>query len=142
MSTEYGIGTTEYMRSQGGYGVTYECGQHHDVEAPSRARYALMQTLKLLGLIAGEPEAPPATVELMKLVGVVDRLDERDTLAKDYESFDPLRKGEVIGTRADGTEVLAEQDGFIVFPNPGAEVFAEWFYLAVESDRELQVESP
>ena len=26
----YGVGTTEYMRSQGGYGVTLECGQHDD----------------------------------------------------------------------------------------------------------------
>ena len=138
LSTDFGIGTTEYMRGQGGYGVTYECGQHDDEQAPARARYAIMQTLKLLGLIAGEPEAPPATVELMKLVGVVDRLSLGDTLVKEYKSFDPLQQGEVIGTRADGTEVRAERDGFIVFPNPGAEVFAEWFYFAVESDRVLK----
>ena len=140
LSTDFGIGTTEYMRNQGGYGVTYECGQHDEEHAPARAHYAIMQTLKLLGLAAGEPEAPPATVELMKLVGVVDRLSEHDTLTKAFESFDPVRKGEIIGTRVDGTEVLAEQDGFIVFPNPDADVFAEWFYFAVESDRDLRVE--
>ncbi|MEO1228234.1 MAG: succinylglutamate desuccinylase/aspartoacylase family protein [Myxococcota bacterium] len=137
LSVDYGVGTTEYMRTVGGYGITYECGQHDEAEAPSRALYAIMQTLKLLGLVDGDPEPPPASAELMKLVGVVDRLDVGDVLARDYRSFDPLRKGDVIGTRADGTKVLAEQDGFIVFPNPDAEVFAEWFYFAVESDREL-----
>lgn len=137
LSTDFGIGTTEYMRSQGGYAVTYECGQHDEAQAPSRGRYAITQTLKLLGMVADEPEAPPASVELMKLVGVVDRLHAADRLAQDFKSFDPVRKDEVVGIRADGTEVSAERDGFIVFPNPGAEPFAEWFYFAVESDREL-----
>ena len=139
LSTDFGIGTTEYMRSLGNYGVTYECGQHEEAQAPMRARHAIMQTLKLLRLIPGEPEAPPATIKLMKLVGVVDRLSDGDRLIRDFKSFDPLRQGEVIGTRADGTEVAAERDGYIVFPNPDADVFAEWFYFAVESDRELRL---
>jgi len=142
LSTEFGVGTTEYMRSQGGYAVTYECGQHDEAEAPDRARYAILQTLKLLGLMPGMPEPPPSTIELMKLVDVVDRLHEGDTLAREFQSFDPLREGDIIGTRADGTEVRAERDGFIVFPNPGAEVFAEWFYFAVESDRQLLLQDP
>ncbi|MEM1025739.1 MAG: succinylglutamate desuccinylase/aspartoacylase family protein [Myxococcota bacterium] len=142
LSTDFGIGTTEYMRSQGGYAVTYECGQHDEPEAPVRARYAILQTLKLLGLMKGEPDAPPKRVELMKLVGVVDRLHEGDELTKEYRSFDRLQEGDVIGKRADGSQVLAERDGFIVFPNPGADVFAEWFYFAVESDRTLLRHGP
>lgn len=138
LSTDFGIGTTEYMRTQGGYGITYECGQHEDQQAPLRARYAILQTLKLLGLISGEPEAPPERIDLKSLVGVVDRLDEKDTLSKDFHNFDPVAKDEVIGTRADGSKVLAKQDGFIVFPNPDAEVFAEWFYFAVQSDRAMR----
>lgn len=137
LSSDYGVGTTEYMRAQGGYGVTYECGQHEEAAAPERARFAIMQTLKLLGLIDGEPEPPPATHEFMKLVGVVDRLDEGDTFVRPFESFDAVAQGETIGTRADGKQVRAERDGFIVFPNPTADVFAEWFYFAVASDREL-----
>ena len=137
LSTDYGIGTTEYMRSQGGYAVTYECGYHDEAEAPKRGRYAIQQTLKLLGLIDGLPDAPPKDVELLKLVDVVDRFDEGDELVQSFQSFDPLQKGDKIGTRADGTEVFAERDGFIVFPNPTAEPYAEWYYFAVESDREL-----
>lgn len=138
LNTDHGIGTTEYMRTQGGYGITYECGQHDEAEAPQRGRYAIDQTLKLLGLIEGVPDAPPKNIELLKLVDVVDRLDKNDTLAQDFNNFDRLKKGEKIGTRGDGTEVLAERDGFIAFPNPRANLYAEWYYFAVESDRSLK----
>ena len=37
----YGVGTTEYMRSQGGYGITLECGQHEDPAAPATGNCAL-----------------------------------------------------------------------------------------------------
>ena len=51
----YGVGTTEYMRSQGangkgGYGITLECGQHDDPDAPEVAYVAIRQTRTLLGL--------------------------------------------------------------------------------------------
>ncbi len=139
LSTDYGVGTTEYMRSVGGYGVTYECGQHHDPEASKRARYAIDQTLKLLGIIEGVPIPPPKDVELLKLVDVVDRLDNGDTLVRNFNSFDRLKKGEKIGIRGNGAEVFAESDGFIVFPNPGASIYAEWYYFAVESDRSMWI---
>ena len=139
LSADFGVGTTEYMRSHGGYGVTYECGQHDEAEAPQRARYAIDQTLKLLGLIEGVPVPPPKNVQLLTLVDVVDRLDKNDVLARDFNSFDRLQKGEKIGTRGDGTEVFAQTDGFIVFPNPAATVYAEWYYYAVESERDMSL---
>ena len=137
LSADFGVGTTEYMRSQGGYGITYECGQHADVEAPKRAKFAIDQTLKLLGLTEGVPVPPPKNIEVLKLVDVVDRLDTGDTLARDFNSFDRLHRGEKIGTRGSGIEVFAESDGRIVFPNPEAGVYAEWYYYAVESDRDM-----
>jgi hypothetical protein len=33
----YGVGTTEYMRSAGGYALTLECGHHADPAAPDVA---------------------------------------------------------------------------------------------------------
>lgn len=139
LSTDFGVGTTEYIRTKGGYGVTYECGYHEEAEAPARGLYAIMQSLKLLGMIEGRPDAPPEDVQILKLVDVVDRLDEADTLVRAFNSFDPMKRGDKIGTRADGTEVLADRDGYIVFPNPHADVYAEWYYYAVESDRRLDV---
>jgi uncharacterized protein len=129
----YGIGTTEYMRSRGGYGVTLECGQHDDPAGPEVAYRAIRQAIALLGL-ADLPLTPPAApLERLRLVTVVDREHEDDRFAKTWTSFDALKAGDLIATRADGTPVRAEQDGHIVFPDPNAKPGHEWFYLAART---------
>ena len=133
----YGVGTTEYMRSRGGYGVTLECGQHDDPAAPDVAYHAIRQTLALLGLV-DIPLAPPTRpFECLALAEVVDRHAEGDTFAKAWTSFDPLAEGELIAVRADGTEVRAPRAGYIVFPDVSALPGHEWFYLAQASARPL-----
>jgi len=57
-SSIYGVGTTEYMRAHGGYGVTLECGQHDDPLAPEVAYKAILNCLAHLALI--DAPAPPA----------------------------------------------------------------------------------
>ena len=49
----YGVGTTEYMREQGGYALTLECGQHADPHAQDVGYQAIINTLVYLGLIDG-----------------------------------------------------------------------------------------
>ena len=133
----YGVGTTEYMRAVGGYGITLECGQHEDPAAPDVARHAIRQTLALLG-IAELPLAPPAQpFESLTLAEVVDRHAEGDRFAKTWTSFDTLAEGELIAWRADGSEVRAPRAGYIVFPDIGALPGHEWFYLAQASTRAL-----
>lgn len=133
----YGVGTTEYMRSQGGCGITLECGQHDDPEAPAVAAHAIRQTLALLGL-AEWPLAPPAQPnECLTLAEVVDRHAEGDRFVKTWTSFDALAEGELIALRGDGSEVRAPRDGHIVFPDHGALPGHEWFYLAQASTRPL-----
>jgi uncharacterized protein len=126
----YGVGTTEYMRSRGGYGVTLECGQHDDPQAIGVARHAILQTLVLLGLTDLPLVAEPPGREILRLVDVTDRDHAGDTFDREWRSFDPVKHGEVIGMRQDGDAVTAPSDGFIVFPNPRAEVGQEWFYFA------------
>ncbi len=126
----YGIGTTEYMRSVGGYGVTVECGQHDDAAAVDVARRCILNTLAFLGLTDGAAPKPVDRIEHLRLVDVVDRHDEGDLFMHHWDSFDALRAGESIGTRADGTPVTAPHDGLILFPNPDAAAGREWFYLA------------
>ena len=125
----YGVGTTEWMRSQGGYGVTLECGQHDDPAAPNVAHRAIRQTLALLGLAEGiELQPPQRPFECLRLVVVIDRFDAADRLAKAWTSFDALAEGELIALRADGIEVCAPRDGFILFLDVGAWPGHEWFY--------------
>lgn len=131
----YGVGTTEYMRAQGGIALTLECGQHDDPAAPAVAYRALHNTLAHLGLTAAEDPAPATATETLRLYRVIDRAHSDDTFARSWSSFDRVHAGEMIGTRHDGTPVTADRDGCIVFPNPGALPGQEWFYLANPSLR-------
>jgi predicted deacylase len=133
----YGVGTTEYMRSQGGFAITLECGQHVDPQAPEVGYRAIRNTLAHFRLLDEPDPAPRTDIQLLQLNEVVDRLDEGDRFARPWASYDPLRQGELIGTRADGTPIKSTADGFIVFPNPGAATGGEWFYIATDSPRVL-----
>jgi predicted deacylase len=133
----YGIGTTEYMRSVGGYAVTLECGQHEDPAGPAVARYAIRQALALLG-IADLPPAPPhGPFECLTLAAVIDRHAPGDRFVRPWASFEPLAEGDLIALRADGAEVRAAEAGYIVFPDHAALPGHEWFYLARPSRRPL-----
>ncbi len=133
----YGIGTTEYMRSQGGYGVTLECGQHADPAAPEVGYRAIRQAMALLGL-ADTPLAPPAAeFERLRLTEVVDRQHAADRFVRPWRSFDAVHAGEHVGERHDGAPVMARVDGHIVFPDSNALPGHEWFYFAQASERPL-----
>jgi hypothetical protein len=128
----YGMGTTEYMRSTGGYALTLECGQHADPQAPEVAYRAIMNTLAFHGLIDAPSPEPIAMedMEALSMVAVYDKQHAGDSFSRQWSSFDPVTQGQQIGTRADGTPVLAEFDGRILFPDAAANANSEWYYLA------------
>lgn len=131
----FGIGTTEYMRRVGGYGVTLECGQHDDPDAAKVAYRAIRNTLAFLAISGEQPPQASRQPLHMRIHAVVDKTHGGDTFARPWSSFDPLTRGDRIGIRHDGSLVLAPYDGFIVFPNPGAAAGEEWFYLAKRGTR-------
>jgi len=133
----YGVGTTEYMRQQGGCAITLECGQHADPAAPEVAYRAIRQAIALLGL-ADAPLAPPATeFERLRLTEVVDRQHAGDRFVRPWRSFDAVHAGEHVGERHDGAPVMATADGHVVFPDSSALPGHEWFYFAQASERAL-----
>ena len=127
----YGMGTTEYMRSTGGYALTLECGQHADPAAPDVAYRAIMNTLAFLKVIDAPEPAPVAAdqMEALSMVVVHDKMDKGDSFVRTWSSFDPVTKGQQIGVRADGTPVRSELDGRILFPDVNAGANQEWYYL-------------
>ena len=131
----YGIGTTEYMRSVGGWGMTLECGFHDDPLAEHVAYRAIRNALAHLGLTDEEEPEPVATMECLELCEVVDRQDAGDRFVRPWASFDPVMQGQVIAERANGETLASAFDGSIVFPNPDAALGSEWFYLARQSSR-------
>jgi succinylglutamate desuccinylase len=127
----YGVGTTEYMRSTGGYALTLECGQHEDPAAPEVAYRAIVNTLAFLKLVeAPEPAPVPfEQMEALQMVVVHDKIDAGDHFTRQWASFDPVAEGEQIGVRADGTPVVAEFSGRILFPDTNAGPNQEWYYM-------------
>ena len=135
LDPRYGVGTTEYMRSQGGWALTLECGQHTDPQAPEVAYRAIRHTLAHLGLTDDAPPPVVAPIEALSIVEVVDKAHADDRFSRAWTSFDRVDAGESIGTRHDGTPVVAEHAGWILFPNHKAAARQEWFYLARANPR-------
>jgi uncharacterized protein len=132
---KYGVGTTEYMRSCGGYAMTLECGQHDDPQSPEVAYRAIRNALVHLGITSGPAPAAVEKYESLKIHDVIDRMHPEDRFAREWSSFDRLTKGELIGTRHDGTEVRAPGDGWILFPDAKSQPGHEWFYMAQAQER-------
>ena len=140
--SRYGIGTTEYMRSVGGYAITLECGQHDDPSSPEVAYRAIRNTLAFLEMTPS-PALPHSETgargggskafEGLRIREVIDRNHDADRFAREWSSFDRLSKGDVIGIRHDGNEVRAPHDGWILFPDAKAQPGHEWFYLAEDN---------
>jgi len=134
-SLDYGVGTTEAMRRYGGIAITLECGQHEDEQAPQVAYDAVRLTLAHLGMVADAAPSPTNEPEVIRLYQVVDRLHPDDRFSRNWRSFERIKRGEVLAYRHDCSELTADKDGWIVFPNPTAQVDQEWFYLAEVSER-------
>lgn len=135
LDPRYGVGTTEYMRSQGGWALTLECGQHEDPQSPLVGYRAIRHTLAHLGLTDEPAPAPVSPIEALSIREVVDKVDAEDRFSRDWTSFDRVDAGDVIGTRANGEVVRANEAGWILFPNARAAARQEWFYLAHASAR-------
>ena len=135
LDPKYGVGTTEYMRSTGGIALTLECGQHEDPHGREVAYRAIRNTLAYYGL-TGDAMPPLATAaEGLRIAQVIDKFDAADTFSRAWQSFDLLKAGDVIGTRANGEALTAPKDGRILFPNALAEANHEWFYLTEATSR-------
>ena len=115
--------------------LTLECGQHEDPNGPEVAYRAIRNTLALFGLTDDAKPPLAASAEGLHIAQVVDKFDKADTFYRAWQSFDPLKAGDVIGTRANGEIVTAEKDGCILFPNTIADAHHEWFYLTEATTR-------
>ena len=131
-----GVGTTEYMRFSGGYGVTLECGSHDDPRAVEVGYSAIVRALAHLGMV----DAPPPNVTANTVVQVIEVLvceAEGDRLEQTWKTGDRLDAGQVIARRVNGEVLKAPKDGFIIFPNYAAKPGDGLCYFGVTSSRAL-----
>lgn len=122
------MGTTEYMRLFGGYGVSIECGGNGTTQSIDVAENAIYNSLKYLGMIEGSPEVcqNPKIVE----IDSVCTRPEDATLICDAFNFAAVGKGETMAVSSKDEPVLiSQQDSVIVLPKAQARAGQEWFYL-------------
>ena len=135
LDAKYGVGTTEYMRTTGGIALTLECGQHDDPHGCEVAYRAIRNTLAYYGITSDAMPPLATAAEGLHIAQVIDKFDKADAFSRAWQSFDPLKAGEVIGARANGEILTAPKDGRILFPNALAEANQEWFYLTEATAR-------
>lgn len=135
LDPRYGVGTTEYMRSKGGWALTLECGQHTDPQAPQVGYRAIRNALAHLGLTDEPAPTPRRPGEALSIVEVIDKAHDEDRFSREWTSFDRVEPGQLIGTRHDGEAVVAPHEGWILFPNRAATARQEWFYMACANTR-------
>jgi len=130
MDENEGVGTVEWARRCGAIGVDIECGQHKDPLAPGIAYDAIRNALRYLEII-GEPKQEikaPEKTQLVTMSRVYYR-DDAGNFTKSWKHLEPVKKGEALALRADGTPVVAPDDGYVIMPKDNAPIGEEWFYF-------------
>lgn len=130
------IGTTEFIRSCGGFGVTVECGRHDAADGPQVGYQAVLRGLHHLGLLDG-PDLPaaPAPGQSLEVREPIMALQDGDRLVRRFRAAEPIRKGQVIGQRQSGEAIVAPEDGAVIFASESARAGTELCFLCRKSSR-------
>lgn len=130
------IGTTEFIRASGGYGVTVECGRHGAPDAPQEGYQAVLRGLVHLGVLAdpGLPAAPPLRLAL-EIHTPILALHPGDRLLRRFRAAEPVRQGQIIGHRHTGAPITAPDDGALIFASETADPGTELCFACRKSRR-------
>ena len=111
-------------------GTTLECGYHKEEKAGEVAYNAVINALRVFGIVGEEKtKSIEKTHILMKSFVIKNR---EGKLLKNYKHLDRVYKGEEVARYDDGEVLKIEEDGYILLPNLVAEVGAEWYYFGVD----------
>lgn len=130
------MGTTEYARQQGAIAVTLECGQHLNADAADVGYRAIVNALAYLKMSDQTPVVRSTSPRCVRMMSVFYR-PEQAHFVQSWRHFDAIKAGEAIADLADGTQLTAPVDGYIVLPKADVDSGGEWFYFGVADDRSL-----
>jgi uncharacterized protein len=82
---------------------------------------AINSALAHLGLIDAPNPPRVSDIQALHLFRVFDKEQAGDRFGRAWQSFDRVDAGDVVGTRENGTQLTAEFDCHIVFPDSNAE---------------------
>jgi predicted deacylase len=129
-------GTTEYARQQGAIAITLECGQHLNADAADIGYRAILNALAYLKMRDDAVIVRSTAPRCVRMLSVFYR-PEQAHFVQPWRHFDAVKAGEVIANLADGSELTAPQEGYIVLPKIEVTTGGEWFYFGVADDRSL-----
>ncbi len=127
---ETSLSQIEYARTRGAIATTLECGQHDDPRAPEVAYQGIRNAMAFCGMTGESDRALAKTFARVTLTSVQYK-GQGETLVKDWKHMEPVRLGDPLFTRADGSVQCANHDGVMVMPFPACPVGEEWFYTGV-----------
>lgn len=119
--------TEEYAHRVQKRGTTLECGYHKDKKSIELAYQSVINALSIFGFIKEKNILDQAKEEVQLTSYVVK--EKEGALTQNYKHLDKIKKGETIARYQDGETKIAPFDGYILLPNPSAEIGAEWYYL-------------
>jgi len=122
------VTTTEYAQARGKRALTVEVGQNDDAACAARGHAFARRSLAHFGMT--EPVSPPPPGRPLRLTRVIYR-EREGAFARPWSNCDPVKAGQVLARYADGVELAAPEDGFMIMPFEGAAAGEEWYYLAV-----------
>ncbi len=95
--------------------MTVECGQHLDPNGPQVGYDCVVNGMASLGLISAQPAMvhPSSVLEISDAI-LADHED--DHLLKQFAAGEKVEKGEVIGKRADGSDIVMPYSGAVLLP--------------------------
>jgi len=123
--------TVFHAHNHGKKALLVEAGYHNEPTAEKLAYRAIEKTLNFFGMIEKENnEKAKEENTIAHMYKIVFKTEEQGEFVQDWKHMDPVSANQIIAKLENGTELTAEQDGYIVIPFPEATVGEEWFYLA------------
>ncbi len=107
--------------------LTVECGYHFSDSAEQTAYYVILSTLLALNMLEGYPAIPQQQTHINMHSFIIK--EKEGTLARQFKHLDKISQNETLAVYADGQTLTAPIDGFILLPNPTAQLNTEWYYL-------------
>ncbi len=128
------IGTTDYMRQQGGIAVTVECGHHHNDNNAEIACTTIKHALAFSNIITAVDDPPPPQQHCIQMQSVFYK-EHDGAFVKPWNHCDSVQRGDVIARYNNGNTLNAPDDGVLVLPKAATDhaIGAEWFYFGIKT---------
>jgi len=121
------MGTTEFARANGAIAATVETGQHDNVDGPTIAYRTAIAALSYFGMI-NSPALVPQQQSFVQMQLTFYK-EKAGVLAKTWQHYDSVSKGQVLASYNDGSLLEAPEDGCIILPKSHAVIGDEWFFF-------------